>query len=142
MSMLKLTAIKVQESPKLRGVNQDKGITSEDLTTDRVLLSDDVHCAIRSKMVEALSGYIEQIGSFAEDNGKDGDKIIEAMTANIMKFKIDAGGGYTDCHKAELIANGTESGVEVVAEDFIDPKNRGGATTSTSSNDVTGEMEL
>jgi hypothetical protein len=139
---IKLTAIKIQESSKLRGLNQDKGITSEDLTTDRVLLADPVQDKIRSLMVEATEYIMDQVADFATENGKDGDKIKASMIANIMKFKLDAGGGYTDTHKASLIANGTDSNVEVIAEDFIDPKNRGGATASVSSSDVTGVIDL
>lgn len=140
--MLKLTQIKIQESVPLRGANQEKGITSEDLTSDRVLLNDDVQEAIHGKMVDALSGYIDQIAAFAEENGKDGSLVAEAMTRNIQRFKLDAGGGYTDGHKARLIANGTDSGVEVVKDDFVDPKNRGVSTGSTSSSAITGGMEL
>lgn len=140
--MLKLTQVKIQESPELRGVNQDKGITSDDLTCDRVLLSDPVHAAIHGKMTEALEGYMDQIALFAEENGKDGEKVRTSMEASILKFKLDAGGGYTDTHKADLIENGTASGVEVEAIDFVAPKNRGGATPSASSSEVTGEMEL
>ena len=141
--MLTLVSVKIQESPELRGVNMAKGITSEDLSCDRVTLGEQVHEAIHNKMLEVLSDYMDKIATFAQDNGADGTAVLAAMEANIAKFKLDAGGGYTDTKKAYLLANGTDSGVEVIAEDFVAPKNRGGASTgAVKSSATTGDMEL
>lgn len=148
MSMMKLVTIKIQESPKLRGVNQDKGITSDDLSTDRVTVADAVHGKIHEVMSEQLGYILDQLcdpANFADVEAAekvDMEKVRSSMEANILKFKIDAGGGYTDTHKAHLVANGTDSGVEVTPVDFIDPKNRGGSETASKPSENGGNIEL
>lgn len=141
--MMKLTDIKVQESPNLTGANRQKGITKDDLSTKRVTFSDPVHAAVAGKIEEALSGIMEQVEAWASEYNADGAAIVASMRANIANFKLDAGGGYTSTLKAYLLENGTESGVEVLAEDFVDPKNRGGGSDSVAPSALpTGDLEL
>ena len=154
--MLTLTTVSIQEAPALRAVNADKGIKKETFSSDRVLLSDEVHDAIRAKMTEALEDYMVQIADPAsyeddilpEELAKvDFDHVLASMQANIDTFKLDAGGGYTATHKAALIGTPTgtndEDGNAYVIEaiDFIAPKNRG-VTTATGTAKKGGSMSL
>ena len=139
--MLTLTTVAIQESPELRAVNADKGITKEMFKSDRVLLADEVHAAVRSKMAEALADYIDQIADEAsydcDTSAVDFTHIRESMQANIDNFKLDAGTGYTSTHKANLIALG-----QCEAIDFIAPKKRGDGTATASVSAKSGVLSL
>lgn len=135
--MLTLTQIKIQESADLRAINEAKGITSELLTSDRLLVSDEVHTAVRDVMRSALGDYLDKMTDPANYEGADGvdfDAIRTSLEDNINSFKIDSGTGFTNTHKASILGTvvGTdEEGNEVVVEaiDFVKPANRGGAST-------------
>jgi hypothetical protein len=143
--MLTLTQVAIQESPKLRAVNADKGISKDVLQSDRVLLADEVHTAIRGKIAEVLTDYVDQICdpdsypdvSEAELEKVDFAHIRAGIEANINLIKIDAGTGFTSTHKADLIANGT-----CIAIDFVCPTKRDGATAGVTKTAKAGSMIL
>ncbi len=139
--MLTLTTVAIQESPALRAVNAEKGISKDMFKSDRVLLADEVHDAVRAKIGDALIDYIDQMvdaGSYdCDTSAVNFDHIRAGLIANINNFKLDAGGGFTSTHKANLIASG-----QCEAEDFIAPKNRGGGTTTASASAKSGSLSL
>jgi hypothetical protein len=143
--MLTLTQVAIQESPKLRAVNADKGISKDVLQSDRVLLADEVHTAIRGKISEVLADYVDQICdpdsypdvSEAELAGVDFDHIRAGIEANINLIKIDAGTGFTSTHKADLIAAGTCEAI-----DFVCPSKRDGGSTTATKTAKSGTMSL
>jgi hypothetical protein len=144
---LTLTQVAIQESPKLRAVNADKGITKELLQSDRVLLGDDIHTAVRGKIAEALADYVDQICdrdtypdvSEKELDATDFDHIRAGIMANINLIKIDAGTGFTSTHKANLIGMELDTPDEngevqlILAIDFVCPSKRGESATVAKS---------
>ena len=151
--MLKLTTVRIQESGDLRAVNAEKGISKDMFSSDRVLVADEVHEAVRAKMLEVLEPYITQMvdpENYSSDTSSvDFDHIRASLEQNIADFKIDAGSGFTATHKAALIGTvldtiNSETGEQntIEAIDFVKPDNRDGAKTSTSSSAKTGTMSL
>lgn len=133
--MIKLTTVKIKDNSGLRGVMASKGLDASILTTPRVLIeSEKVNDKIHELILSALSGLMNQIADFAEKNGVSGTDVMQSMVNNVDNFRLDAGSGYTQVRKEQLVAEGV-----LTMEEFEPkgtPKIIGGSAVVTADLDL------
>ena len=136
--MIKLKQGIVKISEKIKGRVLELGVREDDRKYDMVeITAPEAHASIHEKVENALSGLMEQIADFAEQNGKDGSFVMTAMQNNIKSFNLCAGSGYSDAHKAVLVDSPDNDVTSL--DDFLPPKS---GTTTVKAEEVIGGLSL
>ena len=108
--MIERTTVKVQTNAAQLATLAEAGISAADLSCFRIrFVSEEVEKHVAGLIKEAVTPLVDKIAgalSAAGESEENIQSVCDAFAANIDNFKLDAGSGFTNNHKAALLSAG------------------------------------